>query len=102
MIEVNCALQLGDLFEPFIVEYRVNERWCVEQLVNAVTIGHKEADILNMVFVDARKELPIEFKAERQIDYVKHMTFVVLISEDGMDNSKLQNLPCLKNISQVC
>jgi hypothetical protein len=39
-------------------------------LANAINVGHKEGDILNMIFVDARKELPIELKAERKIDYV--------------------------------
>lgn len=70
-------------------------------MANAVTVEHKDGDILNMIFVDARKQLPIELKGEKQIDYVKHITFVVLISEDGMCNSKLQNFSCLKNITEV-
>ena len=52
-------------------------------------ISHREGDIINIIFVDARKETPKDIQAEGNIEFVTHITIAILIVEDGMNNSKL-------------
>ena len=56
MIEVNCAFQKSDIFEPIELEYLVaNDAGKVEKLPEPISISHKEGDIISIVFVDAKE-----------------------------------------------
>ena len=58
LIEVNCAFQKSDIFEPIELEYKVaNNSGQVQKLPSPYTISHKEGDIINLLFVDAKVEV---------------------------------------------
>lgn len=54
-IEVNCAFQLNDLFEPIALKYFVTQLGTVQRLPQPHMLHHTEGNIINIVFVDARK-----------------------------------------------
>ena len=57
LIEVNCAFQKSDIFEPIELEYKVADNaGRVQKLQNPFTISHEEGDIISVVFVDAKVE----------------------------------------------
>lgn len=57
LIEVNCAFQKSDIFEPIELEYKVADNaGRVQKLPSPYTIAHKEGDIISVVFVDAKVE----------------------------------------------
>ena len=57
LIEVNCAFQKSDIFEPIELEYKVADNaGRVQKLPSPYTSAHKEGDIISVVFVDAKVE----------------------------------------------
>ena len=58
ILELNCAFQKTDVFEPFSLEYKLasgsSRDGEVELLQKPYTIDHEEGDIINIIFADAR------------------------------------------------
>lgn len=98
LIELNCAFQKTDIFEPFQIEYKstVDDSGHVEPLATPKTIEHQEGDIISIIFVDARRGHGNEkIKPEIHLDYVQQYMVGVFLSEDASDNSIEGALPGL-------
>ena len=57
ILELNCALQKTDVFEPIQVTHRLKDNDSlgeVEPLNGPFTIDHQEGDIISIIFVNAR------------------------------------------------
>ena len=98
MIELNCAYQKTDAFEPFILDQCVScdDSGRVEQLSRPGTIEHVEGDIISVVFVNARKEAGLEsLGPEVYFEHVKQYTIAIFLCEEGSDNKTAGVLPGL-------
>ena len=59
ILELNCAFQKTDVFEPFTLEYKMAEGERddeVDLLKKPFAIDHEEGDIISIIFADARQE----------------------------------------------
>lgn len=98
-IEVNCAFQKNDLFEPVEIKHAVNALGNVEEIEPRL-IEHNEGDILNVLFVDAR-QIERCVKGFTKLSYVETVLIVCLLEEEGVNNSKRQFFPGLKNFVEA-
>lgn len=103
VLELNCAFQKTDIFEPFSLEYKLSESRDgeVELMTQPFVIDHQEGDIISIVFVDARLGTnTFKVGAEVPFQHVTQYTVGIFLSEDASDNSVdgvLQGLVGLRN-----
>ena len=90
ILELNCAFQKTDVFEPFALEYRLKDSDTgeVERLKAPFILDHQEGDMISLIFVDARNgQNNAQIVPEEYIQYVKQYTIGIFLAEDASDNS---------------
>lgn len=99
ILELNCAFEKTDIFEPFTCDYQLTEGEDgdkLQRLEQPWKLDHQEGEIISVIFVDARRPDYLEdLEPEVFVEHVDQYVVAVYLEEDGRESRVDGSLPGL-------